>query len=234
MIAESKKVVFFGGAGTSTESSIPDFRSSTGLYSTEQGWGYSPEEILSRGFFMSHVEDFYKFYKNKMIFQDAKPNPAHYALAELEKVGKIKAVITQNVDGLHQLAGSKKVLELHGSVYRNYCMSCGQYYDLEYVMNSEEIVPICSKCGGVIKPDVVLYGEILDESILWEAVYYISNADMLIVGGTSLIVNPAAGLVNYYKGNRLVLINKDSTSYDGKANLVINDSIGKVLNAALS
>lgn len=233
MIAESNNIVFFGGAGTSTESSIPDFRSSTGLYKKKQGRNYSPEEILSRKFFMNNVEEFYQFYKEKMIYKDAKPNLAHYALADLEKRGKLKAVITQNIDGLHQLAGSKKVLEIHGSIYHNYCLNCDCNYDLGYVLDSKEIVPKCIKCGGIVRPDVVLYGEILDEAILWEAISYIQKADILIVGGTSLVVNPAAGLINYYNGNKLVLINKGFTPYDGRADLVINDSIGKVLNSVL-
>jgi len=233
MVAESNNIVFFGGAGTSTESSIPDFRSETGLYRTAHGYSYPPEEILSRPFFMNHVEEFYKFYREKMIYKDAKPNRAHYALAELERRGKLKAVITQNVDGLHQLAGSKTVLELHGSMHRNYCLKCDKIYDLDYIINSKEIVPTCSSCGGTVRPDVVLYGERLDTGVLYEAISYISKADILIVGGTSLVVNPAAGLVTYYKGNKLVLINKQPTPYDKKANLVINDSIGKVLESIL-
>lgn len=224
IIQESENVVFFGGAGVSTESGIPDFRSVDGLYN--QKYKYPPETMLSHSFFVSHTQEFYDFYKNKMIFLNVKPNSAHKALAELEKRGQLKAVITQNIDGLHQMAGSKNVLELHGSVLRNYCMKCGKFYDVNHVVNSAGI-PKCS-CGGTIKPDVVLYEESLDQDILERSVEYIENADVLIVGGTSLVVYPAAGLVNYYRGNKLVLINKSSTSMDRRANLVINDSIGEV------
>ena len=222
IINESKSVVFFGGAGVSTESGIPDFRSKDGLYN--QKYKYPPEEILSHTFFMNNTDEFYKFYKDKMNSLKYKPNITHIKLAELEQIGKIKAIVTQNIDGLHQKAGSKKVLELHGSVHRNYCMKCGKFYDAEYVFNSESN-PKCS-CGGIIKPDVVLYEENLNEDILDEAIMQISNCDTLIVGGTSLTVYPASGLIRFYKGNKLILINKDKTPYDKLANFVINDSLG--------
>ena len=224
IINKSKSVVFFGGAGVSTESGIPDFRSKDGLYN--QKYKYPPEEILSHTFFMNNTDEFYKFYKDKMNSLKYKPNITHIKLAELEKIGKIKAIVTQNIDGLHQKAGSKKVLELHGSIHRNYCMKCGKFYDAEYVFNSESN-PKCS-CGGIIKPDVVLYEENLNEDILDEAIMQISNCDTLIVGGTSLTVYPASGLIRFYKGNKLILINKDKTPYDKLANFVINDSLGNV------
>lgn len=224
-INESNNIVFFGGAGVSTESNIPDFRSVDGLYN--QKYDYPPETILSHTFFMRHTDEFYRFYKDKMIYLDAKPNKAHIALASLEAAGKCKAVITQNIDGLHQAAGSKKVLELHGSVLRNYCMECGKFHDIEAV-NVSENIPRC-KCGGIIKPDVVLYEEGLDQGILSESVNFIRNADVLIVAGTSLSVYPAASLIDYYRGNKLVLINKTSTPKDSYADLVINESVGEVL-----
>ncbi|MCR4435670.1 MAG: NAD-dependent protein deacylase [Clostridiales bacterium] len=233
MVASSDNIVFFGGAGVSTESGIPDFRTENGIYRTKNNYSYPPEVMLSHSFFMQHTEDFYDFYKAKMIYTAAKPNAAHLALAELEKRGKLKAVITQNIDSLHQQAGSKNVIELHGSVQRNYCMKCKKSFDLDYVMNSNQTVPVCDSCGGIVKPDVVLYEEELDSKAISSAVKYISNADVLIIGGTSLVVYPAAGLVQYYRGNKLVLINKSPTSYDSKANLVINDSIGKVLGGIL-
>jgi len=232
MILQSSNIVFFGGAGVSTESNIPDFRSEEGLYQTKSKYNYPPEVMLSHSFFVDHTSEFYNYYKNQMIYKDAKPNQAHLVLAELETAGKLKAVITQNIDGLHQLAGSQEVLELHGSVLRNYCMKCSQSYDLDYILSSED-VPKCSKCGGIIKPDVVLYEEMLNQSILNKAIRYVSSADMLIVGGTSLAVYPAAGLIEYYKGDKLVLINKSATPYDDRANLVIRDSIGKVLREAV-
>ena len=224
IIQGSDNIVFFGGAGVSTESGIPDFRSVDGLYN--QKYKYPPETMLSHSFFISNTSEFFDFYRNKMLFLDAKPNMAHKRLAELEKQGKVKAVITQNVDGLHRLAGSKNVLELHGSVYRNYCMKCGKFYDVQTIVGSSGI-PRCS-CGGIIKPDVVLYGEALNQDVLEKSVRYIEDADVLIIGGTSLVVYPAAGLINYYRGNKLVLINKSSTMMDRRANLAINDSIGKV------
>ena len=223
-IQESSHIVFFGGAGVSTESGIPDFRSQDGLYNQE--YAYPPETIISHSFFMRNPEEFYRFYKNKMIFRNAKPNAAHLALAKLEQEGKLKAVITQNIDGLHQMAGSKNVLELHGSIHRNYCMRCGKAYGLEAVADVAGI-PRCS-CGGVIKPDVVLYEEGLDQQVLSAAVNAIRHADMLIIGGTSLIVYPAAGLIDYYRGNKLVVINMSVTSQDKNADLVIQEPIGKV------
>ncbi len=229
-VQESDNIVFFGGAGVSTESNIPDFRSVDGLYN--QKYEYPPEQILSHSFFIRQPEEFYRFYRDKMIFLDAKPNMAHQVLAELEQQGKVKAVITQNIDGLHQKGGSKNVLELHGSVHRNYCEKCGKFYSVEEILQSDG-VPRCS-CGGRIKPDVVLYEEGLDQDILSKAVSYISHADVLIVGGTSLTVYPAAGLVDYYHGEKLVLINKSVTAFDNEANLLINESIGKVFGSLLA
>lgn len=226
MIDESKKIVFFGGAGVSTESGIPDFRSVDGLYN--QKYDYPPETILSHTFYMKRPDEFFRFYRDKMLFTDAKPNAAHVALAKLEEAGKLTAVVTQNIDGLHQSAGSKKVLELHGSVLRNYCETCHRFYDIDAVLNSSG-VPSC-ECGGRIKPDVVLYEEGLDQNTLSESVRAISEADMLIIGGTSLAVYPAAGLIDYYHGNKLVLINKTPTTRDTMANLVITDSIGEVFS----
>jgi len=233
IINSNDNIVFFGGAGISTESSIPDFRSEVGLYKTKNNFSYPPEVMLSHSFFISNPEDFFDFYRNKMIYKDAKPNLAHYALTELERRGKLKAVITQNIDGLHQLAGSKNVFELHGSIHRNYCMKCGKRFDLNYIVNSKSIVPKCDLCSGTIKPDVVLYEESLDMNILNKSIEHIKNADVLIVGGTSLVVYPAAGLVDYFKGKKLILINKSSTAYDNKADLVIHDSIGKTLESIL-
>lgn len=226
MVDESKRIVFFGGAGVSTESGIPDFRSVDGLY--HQKYDYPPETILSHTFYVKKTEEFFKFYKDKMLFLDAKPNAAHMKLAELEEKGKLTAVVTQNIDGLHQAAGSKKVLELHGSVLRNYCEKCGKFYDVTYVRNASG-VPLC-ECGGRVKPDVVLYEEGLDQNTLSEAVRVIGEADMLIIGGTSLAVYPAAGLIDYYHGNKLVLINKTPTARDSMANLVISESIGEVFS----
>ena len=226
LINESNNIVFFGGAGVSTESGIPDFRSKDGLYN--QKYKYPPEEILGHDFFINYTEEFYKFYREKMNSLKYEPNITHIKLAELEEAGKLKAVITQNIDGLHQKAGSKKVYELHGSVLRNYCMKCNKFYDAEYVFNSNNI-PKCS-CGGVIKPDVVLYEEPLDEETIKNSITALQNADMLIVAGTSLTVYPASGFINYFRGKNLVLINKDSTPYDNKANLLINDSLGKVFS----
>ena len=224
LVNESNNIVFFGGAGVSTESGIPDFRSKDGLYN--QKYKYPPEEILSHTFFMNNTEEFFKFYKEKMNSLKYEPNVTHIKLAELEKEGKLKAVVTQNIDGLHQKAGSKNVYELHGSVLRNYCMKCHKFYDAEYVFNSSG-VPKCS-CGGIIKPDVVLYEETLDEETLEKSVYSIANADLLIVGGTSLTVYPASGLINYFRDKNLVLINRDTTPFDNRADLVINESLGKV------
>ena len=219
------RIVFFGGAGVSTESNIPDFRSTDGLYN--QQYDYPPETILSHTFYVRKTEEFYRFYRNKMLFPDAKPNKAHLALAKLEAQGKLKAVITQNIDGLHQAAGSREVLELHGSVHRNYCQHCGTFYDLDYILHTQG-VPRCS-CGGIIKPDVVLYEEGLDQKTLNAALTAIARADVLIIGGTSLNVYPAAGLINYYQGHKLVLINRSSVSREVDAALVITDPIGEVL-----
>lgn len=224
-INESSQIVFFGGAGVSTESGIPDFRSVDGLYN--QKYRFPPETIISHSFYVRNPEEFYRFYKDKMIFKDAKPNKAHIALSKLETIGKLKAVITQNIDGLHQAAGSREVLELHGSIHRNYCTRCGQAFGLDAIITAEG-VPRCS-CGGTIKPDVVLYEEGLDQHTIAKAVQYIQKADMLIIGGTSLTVYPAAGLTDYYQGNRLVLINKSVTPMDGRADLVISGPIGQVL-----
>ncbi|WP_139906477.1 NAD-dependent protein deacylase [Clostridium thermarum] len=232
-IANSNNIVFFGGAGVSTESDIPDFRSSNGLYNSETNSTYSPEEVLSHTFFMNHTEDFYKFYREKMIYANAKPNDAHKALAHLERQGKVKAIITQNIDGLHQQAGSTNVIELHGSIHRNFCMKCKRPYNLDYIIASEDIVPKCSHCSGTIKPDVVLYEEVLDSDNIDKAINYISKAEILIIGGTSLVVYPAAGLIRYFKGKCLALINKSATSYDNMANIVIKDSIGKVLSSLI-
>ena len=227
-LSESGNIVFFGGAGVSTESKIPDFRSTDGLYN--QQYAYPPETILIHTFYMRKPEEFYRFYRNRMLFPDAEPNRAHKALAKLEQEGRLRAVITQNIDGLHQKAGSREVLELHGSVLRNYCTKCGKFYGLEAVLESEG-VPRCT-CGGVIKPDVVLYEEGLDQHTLQKAVYYISNADVLIIGGTSLTVYPAAGLIDYYGGKKLVLINKSVTPMDSRADLVISGPIGEILGDA--
>ncbi|RRD95388.1 NAD-dependent protein deacylase [Clostridiales bacterium COT073_COT-073] len=228
IIESSNNIVFFGGAGVSTESNIPDFRSATGLYNQKNQTTYSVEEVLSHGYYVHHRKEFFDFYKHHLVFPEAKPNAAHIALAKLEERGKLKAVITQNVDGLHQAAGSKNVLELHGSVHRNYCESCGERYGLDFVLAAADI-PTCPKCGGVVRPDVVLYGEGLDMNVMERAVRYIAAADVLIIGGTSLVVYPAAGLVSYFRGQKLVLINRDATSQDTKADLVIREKIGEVL-----
>lgn len=227
-VQESKNVVFFGGAGVSTESGIPDFRSVDGLYNQE--YDYPPETILSHTFYLKKPEEFYRFYRNKMLFPQVKPNRAHLALAKLEQEGKVKAVITQNIDGLHQAAGSREVLELHGTVHRNYCERCGKFYSMDHILSCEGI-PRCS-CGGIIKPDVVLYEEGLDDSVLSRSIQHIRNADVLIIGGTSLVVYPAAGLIDYYRGNKLVLINKSATSRDSQADLVICGSVGEALAEA--
>ena len=228
-VEASENIVFFGGAGVSTESGIPDFRSQDGLY--HQHYDLPPETILSHDYFMSHTQEFYRFYRDKMLCLDVQPNAAHLALAKLERLGKLKAVVTQNIDGLHQKAGSQRVYELHGSVYRNYCMSCGASYPVEEIAAWEGI-PRCPHCGGIIKPDVVLYQEGLDQRTIRGAVEAIANADLLIVGGTSLVVYPAAGLLEYFRCRHLVLINRDATSYDQRADLVIRQSIGGVLEEA--
>ena len=228
MVKESDNIVFFGGAGVSTESGIPDFRSVDGLYN--QKYDYPPETILSHSFYMAKPEEFYRFYRDKMLCLDVKPNVTHEKLAQLEAAGKLKAVVTQNIDGLHQAAGSKRVLELHGSVHRNYCQRCGKLFDARYILESPDPVPVCDACGGKIKPDVVLYEEGLDDQTLQDAVYYISHADMLIIGGTSLVVYPAAGLVRYYRGHKLVVINKGTVGSDLGADLVIDGPIGQVFS----
>ena len=225
IIDQTDNLVFFGGAGVSTESGIPDFRSTDGLYNMK--YKYPPETIVSHTFFVRKTEEFYEFYKDKMMALDAKPNKAHEKLAQWEREGKCRAVVTQNIDGLHQMAGSKKVLELHGSIHRNYCTKCGKFFDASYVKNSDGI-PRCDDCGGLIKPDVVLYEEGLDNQVVSDAIYAIAHADVLIIGGTSLAVYPAAGMIDYFKGNNLILINKSSTPRDGQADLIINDSIGEV------
>ncbi len=225
----SNYIVFFGGAGVSTESGVPDFRSVDGLYN--QKYDYPPETILSHGFFLSHTEEFYKFYRDKLLIDGIKPNKAHLTLAKMEEAGKLKAVITQNIDGLHQLAGSKNVYELHGTVYKNKCMRCKKSFDLDYIKKAD-LVPKCSFCGGLIKPEVVLYEEGLDDDIMTGAIHHITKADTLIIGGTSLAVYPAAGLIRFFGGKNLVLINKSKTPMDNNANLVIHDSIGKVLEEA--
>ena len=228
LVDEAQRIVFFGGAGVSTESGIPDFRSVDGLYN--QKYDYPPEEILSHTFFVRHPEEFFRFYRDKMLPLDAKPNRAHLKLAEWEKAGKMTGVVTQNIDGLHQAAGSKKVFELHGSIHRNYCVKCGKFYPPEYIRDSREPVPCCS-CGGRIKPDVVLYEEGLDNDVVSGAVHAISSADLMIVAGTSLTVYPAAGLIRYFRGKHLVLINRDATPVDSECDLVIHDKVGEVLGS---
>ncbi|WP_296879085.1 NAD-dependent protein deacylase [uncultured Methanobrevibacter sp.] len=228
IIDSSENIVFFGGAGVSTESGIPDFRSESGIFKSLEKYGDTPENLVSHTYYIDHTEEFFDYYKENLIFRDAKPNPAHLKLAELEKVGKLNAVITQNIDGLHQKAGSNNVLELHGSIHRNYCQICNKEYELEYILQSEGI-PRC-ECGGIVKPDVVLYEESLNNAILNFSIDYIQNADTLIIGGTSLVVYPAAGLINYFNGENLVLINKSETPYDNLATLVINDAIGEVFS----
>lgn len=226
----SDSIVFFGGAGVSTESGIPDFRSQDGLYS--QQWKYPPETIISRSFFDANPVEFYRFYREKLIIKNIEPNTAHFQLAKMEEKGKLKAVVTQNIDGLHQKAGSKNVFELHGSTLRNFCMDCGAEYGIDFIAESEnspDKLPRCAKCGGLVKPDVVLYEEPLDQNVINGAVNAIKNADTLIIGGTSLVVYPAAGLIDYFRGRNIVLINKSATAGDARANLVIHESIGKVL-----
>lgn len=233
ILKESNNIVFFGGAGCSCESGIPDFRSSNGLWNEKLKINFTPEQLVSHTFFIRYPEEFFRFYKDKLIYPEAKPNAAHIALTKLEKMGKLKAIVTQNIDGLHQAAGSKNVFELHGSILRNYCMDCNSFYDEKFILESDGI-PTCPKCGGKVKPDVVLYEEGLDEDTIQGAIKAISKADTLIIGGTSLIVYPAAGLINYFRGKNLILINKSSTSADSKADLVIHDAIGKVLGEAVN
>ena len=230
----SENIVFFGGAGVSTESGIPDFRSERGIFKSLEKYGDTPENLVSHTYYMDHTEEFFNYYKDNLIFKDAKPNPAHLKLSELEKIGKLKAVITQNIDGLHQKAGSKNVFELHGSTLRNFCMNCGAKYSIDFIAESEnspDKLPHCTKCNGLVKPDVVLYEESLDQNVINGAINAIRNADTLIVGGTSLVVYPAAGLIDYFCGKNMILINKSETSSDHKANLVIHESIGKVFGA---
>lgn len=227
IIKNTDNLVFFGGAGVSTESGIPDFRSTDGLYNLK--YKYPPETIVSHTFFVRRTDEFYEFYKDKMMALDAKPNKAHLKLAQWEQEGKCRAVVTQNIDGLHQMAGSKNVLELHGSIHRNYCTKCGKFFDAHYVKNSKDI-PKCDACGGLIKPDVVLYEEGLDNMTVTNAVRAISEADVLIIGGTSLAVYPAAGMIDYFRGSHLILVNKSATSRDTEADLVISDSIGEVFD----
>ena len=234
LLRESSNTVFFGGAGVSTESNIPDFRSADGLYRAQQNYGYPPEIMLSHSFFEDRTPDFYNYYLHELIYKDAQPNQAHLALAKLEAMGKLRAVITQNIDGLHQLAGSKNVLELHGSVLRNYCMNCGLHYSVDFMLEYEGDVPHCLDCGGLVRPDVVLYEEALDPATMKAAQKAISAADLLLVGGTSLVVYPAAGLLHYFRGRHLVLINKSETDFDHRAELVIHDSIGKTLQEAVN
>ena len=229
-IQESSRIVFFGGAGTSTESGIPDFRSAAGLYQTEQHSPYPPEELLSRHFFDQHADIFYDFYRGKMLHPDAEPNGCHRLLARLEQGGKLQAVITQNIDGLHQKAGNSNVFELHGSVHRNACMDCKQFYTLNDILQSQDTVPRCTACGGVIKPDVVLYEEELDQTTLYRSIDALSSADLLLVGGTSLTVYPAAQLITYFQGKHTVLLNATPTAYDRRADLLITEPIGEVMN----
>nr|WP_295604347.1 NAD-dependent protein deacylase [uncultured Terrisporobacter sp.] len=233
LIDSHNNIVFFGGAGVSTESDIPDFRSATGLFNEKLNRNFSPEQLVSHTFFMRYPEDFFKFYKDKLIYEDAKPNKAHIALSKLEEMGKLNAIITQNIDGLHQMAGSRNVFELHGSIHRNYCTKCGKFFNLEEMLNLGGIVPHCDNCGAIVKPDVVLYEEALDNSVVNKTINALSNADLLIIGGTSLVVYPAAGFIDYFNGDSIVLINKSSTGYDSKASLIINDSIGKVLSQVI-
>ncbi|MBP5295146.1 MAG: NAD-dependent protein deacylase [Lachnospiraceae bacterium] len=232
ILRNSKKIVFFGGAGVSTASGIPDFRSANGLWNQKYKRNLSPEEMVSRSFFERDPEDFFAFYKDKLIYPDAKPNACHYALAKLEKMGKLRAVVTQNIDGLHQMAGSTNVFELHGSVLRNFCTRCHAFYDADFILKSEG-VPRCPKCGSIVKPDVVLYEEMLDDEVIDGAVKAIAGADTLIIGGTSLIVYPAAGFVRYFRGNKLVVINKSDTQADEYADLVIHDDIAAVMDQAV-
>ena len=228
IIDTSNNIVFFGGAGVSTESGIPDFRSENGIFESLRKYGDTPENLVSHSYYLDHTEEFFNYYKDNLVFDEAMPNPAHTALAKLEKAGKLRVVITQNIDGLHQKAGSKNVMELHGSIHRNYCQICGKQYGLNHILESDGI-PRC-ECGGVVKPDVVLYEEPLNNTIMNFSIDYISRAETLIIGGTSLVVYPAAGLINYFNGKNLVLINKSETPYDNLASLVINDAIGEVFS----
>ena len=233
MIKESNNIVFFGGAGVSTESNIPDFRSASGLFNEKLNKNFTPEQLVSHSFYIRYPEEFYKFYKDKLVYKEARPNKAHIALAKLEKIGKLKAIVTQNIDGLHQMAGSKNVLELHGSIHRNYCTKCNKFFNLDEMLNLDGIVPYCDTCKNIIKPDVVLYEEGLDDNVISKTISSISSSDLLIIGGTSLVVYPAASFINYFKGKNMVLINKSKTPYDSKADLVINDSIGVILDEVI-
>ena len=233
ILRDSNNIVFFGGAGCSCESGIPDFRSASGLWNEKLKINLTPEQLVSHTMFMKYPKEFFEFYRDKLIYPDAKPNAAHIALAKLEEMGKLKAIVTQNIDGLHQAAGSKHVYELHGSVLRNYCVKCYAFYDEKFILESKG-VPTCTKCGGNVKPDVVLYEEGLDDNVIRGSIDAISKADTLIIGGTSLVVYPAAGLINYFRGKNLILINKSSTSADSNADLVIHDAIGKVLGESVN
>jgi NAD-dependent deacetylase len=233
ILRNSRKIVFFGGAGVSTASGIPDFRSANGLWNQKYKRNLSPEEMVSRSFFERDPEDFFAFYKDKLVYPEAKPNACHYALARLEKMGRLRAVVTQNIDGLHQMAGSTNVFELHGSVLRNYCTRCRSFYDVNFILEADGGVPRCPKCGSIVKPDVVLYEETLDDNVIDGAVRAIAGADTLIIGGTSLIVYPAAGFVRYFRGNKLVVINKSVTQADEYADLVIHDDIAQVMDQAV-
>ncbi len=233
ILKESTNMVFFGGAGMSTESGIPDFRSANGLFNEKLNITLTPEQLVSHTYFSRYPKEFFNFYRAKLIYPKATPNAGHLALAKLEAMGKLKAVITQNIDGLHQAAGSKNVFELHGSVHRNYCTNCNEFYDAKFIINSLE-VPMCIKCGEIVKPDVVLYEEMLDDEVINGAIKAIASADTLIIGGTSLVVYPAASLINYFRGKSLILINKSTTHADSNADLVIHDSIGKVLSEAVA
>lgn len=233
IIKNSNNIVFFGGAGVSTASGIPDFRSSNGLFNEKLNMTISPEQLVSHSYYLKYPKEFFNFYRAKLIYEDAKPNDCHIALAKLEKLNKVKVIVTQNIDGLHQAAGSKNVFELHGSVHRNYCTKCNAFYDVNFILNSKDI-PLCTKCGSIVKPDVVLYEESLDDDVIKGAVTSISKADTLIIGGTSLVVYPAASLINYFRGKNLVLINKSTTSADSNADLIINDDISKVFKEVMS
>lgn len=233
ILKDSNNIVFFGDAGCSCESGIPDFRSASGLWNEKLKINLTPEQLVSHTMFMKYPKEFFEFYRDKLIYPDAKPNAAHIALAKLEEMGKLKAIVTQNIDGLHQAAGSKHVYELHGSVLRNYCVKCHAFYDEKFILESKG-VPTCTKCGGNVKPDVVLYEEGLDDNVIRGSIDAISKADTLIIGGTSLVVYPAAGLINYFRGKNLILINKSSTSADSNADLVIHDAIGKVLGESVN
>lgn len=232
ILTKSNSIVFFGGAGCSCESGIPDFRSSNGLYSKRLNQNFTPEQAISHSFFLKYPEEFFEFYKKHLIYPNALPNDCHIALAKLEQMGKLKAIVTQNIDGLHQAAGSKKVFELHGSVKRNYCVKCHAFYDEAYILAANNI-PLCEKCGGIVKPDVVLYEEGLDNQMISGAIHAIADADTLIIGGTSLVVYPAARLIDYFRGNHLVLINKSATSAESRADLSIHDNIGTIMKEAV-